>query len=81
MLPALIPLATRIFANKWVLYIGAALLALVGFEAFKARERAKGAERERQVYRKRADEMREGMIRAPQHNEEGTADELDNARY
>ena len=81
MLPALIPLGLKLFASKWAKYALLILAAFTGYEIWKATLRAAGAEKERQLYRKRADEIREGMIRAPQHNEEGTADELENNRY
>ncbi len=70
-----------LLANKWVRYAALIVAAFIGYEFWKARQRAAGAERERAKYRARSDQIREGMIRAPQFNEEGTANELDQGRY
>lgn len=70
-----------LLANKWVRY---ALLFLGGFllyEIWKARQQAIGAKTERDKFRAAGAATVKKMQAAPQRNEEGTADALDNGRY
>lgn len=79
------PALAAIWALPWVKKaVGIAVLilaAFTGIEIWKARLRAAGAKAERDRYAKESERIREGMIRAPQHNEEGTANELDQGKY
>lgn len=68
---------------KAKLIAGAAILGaiVVAFFAFKWTYIREGERRAELRQERQGNKIREGMQRAPQHNEQGTIDELDKTNY